>query len=304
MRIPVATSLATIAALAALHAPPAAAQGETDLLVYSTASGGGALTLATAGVDPIAVTPRLPFCPGGICPYSSVNPGFLTPDTAAGGLFPLARGTRISLELVAIDAAASIKVGSTILKTAGEAVALGTAPDIHVHPEWQLQAAQGVVGDYPVMFRLTTTGAYAPSATYSTTLTNRVGGAPTATPTATPLPATASPTPSATPTAADTAVPSPSTTAASPSATATDTVTPAASTTATDPPATPTSAPAPCAGDCNGDGSVAVNELITGVNIALGTAPADACDALDRDDDGGVAVPELVQAVNRAVGGC
>ncbi len=27
-----------------------------------------------------------------------------------------------------------------------------------------------------------------------------------------------------------------------------------------------------CVGDCNGDGSVAINELITGVNIALGAA--------------------------------
>jgi hypothetical protein len=45
---------------------------------------------------------------------------------------------------------------------------------------------------------------------------------------------------------------------------------------------TPTSTPAPtsemvCVGDCNGDGSVTVNELIAMVNIALGTANASAC---------------------------
>ena len=41
---------------------------------------------------------------------------------------------------------------------------------------------------------------------------------------------------------------------------------------------TPTAAPTPipplCIGDCNGDGTVTVDELITGVNMALGTISA------------------------------
>ena len=36
--------------------------------------------------------------------------------------------------------------------------------------------------------------------------------------------------------------------------------------------ATPSAAQV-CVGDCNGDGTVTINELITGVNIALGSAP-------------------------------
>ncbi|MFN8643307.1 MAG: choice-of-anchor V domain-containing protein [Candidatus Binatia bacterium] len=68
---------------------------------------------------------------------------------------------------------------------------------------------------------------------------------------------------------------------------------------------TPTVTPAPaCAGDCNGDGAVAINELISGVNIALGTAPVGTCASIDANGDGRVAINELVAAVSRALGGC
>ena len=62
--------------------------------------------------------------------------------------------------------------------------------------------------------------------------------------------------------------------------------------------------PSTCPGDCNGDGSVAINELITGVNIALGSATLDACPAFDTNSDGAVAINELIAAVNAALGGC
>jgi len=67
---------------------------------------------------------------------------------------------------------------------------------------------------------------------------------------------------------------------------------------------TATAGPAGCAGDCNGDGSVAINELITGVNIALGSASVDACSSLDTNFDGSVAINELIAAVNHALNGC
>ena len=35
----------------------------------------------------------------------------------------------------------------------------------------------------------------------------------------------------------------------------------------------------PCAGDCNGDGIVTIDELITAVNVDLGVAPPDTCPA-------------------------
>ena len=59
-----------------------------------------------------------------------------------------------------------------------------------------------------------------------------------------------------------------------------------------------------CAGDCNGDQSVVVTELIRGVNIALELLPLDQCSAFDRNSDGAVAVNELVAAVNNALVGC
>ncbi len=62
--------------------------------------------------------------------------------------------------------------------------------------------------------------------------------------------------------------------------------------------------PAACAGDCNADGAVAINELISGVNIALGTAPLSSCAAFDSGGDGLVAINELIAAVNAALIGC
>ena len=61
---------------------------------------------------------------------------------------------------------------------------------------------------------------------------------------------------------------------------------------------------AQCAGDCDGNGSVAVNELITGVNIALARAAVATCASLDGDADGRVAINELIAAVNNALRGC
>jgi hypothetical protein len=55
------------------------------------------------------------------------------------------------------------------------------------------------------------------------------------------------------------------------------------------------------AGDCDGDGRVAVNELVLGVRIALGNVPASACPAFDLDGDGSVAIGELIAAVNEAL---
>jgi hypothetical protein len=61
---------------------------------------------------------------------------------------------------------------------------------------------------------------------------------------------------------------------------------------------------AACAGDCNGDGSVTVNELIQGVNIALGTMAVTECPSFDADGNSEVTVSELIKAVNNALTGC
>ena len=59
-----------------------------------------------------------------------------------------------------------------------------------------------------------------------------------------------------------------------------------------------------CVGDCNRDGAVAINELITGVNISLGSRPISDCPAFDSNDNGQVAISELIRAVNNSLDGC
>ncbi len=63
-------------------------------------------------------------------------------------------------------------------------------------------------------------------------------------------------------------------------------------------------APGDCVGDCNGDGVVAINELIIGVNISLETQPVSACLAFDSNNSGAVEINELIQGVNSSLSGC
>ncbi|MEO8602813.1 MAG: imelysin family protein [bacterium] len=57
-----------------------------------------------------------------------------------------------------------------------------------------------------------------------------------------------------------------------------------------------------CAGDCDGDGSVSIGDLVSGVNLALGSGGD--CDAVDTNTDGEVSISELVTAVTNALDGC
>jgi hypothetical protein len=72
-------------------------------------------------------------------------------------------------------------------------------------------------------------------------------------------------------------------------------------------PETPAPTPTPngaCAGDCDGDGAVAIDELVRGVRTALGNLPVDGCSSIDADRNQVVSVSELVAAVNNALLGC
>lgn len=59
-----------------------------------------------------------------------------------------------------------------------------------------------------------------------------------------------------------------------------------------------------CPGDCNLDEQVTIDEVVTAVNIALGTGDLAGCQAVDASNDGQVTVDELVTAVSRALQGC
>lgn len=59
-----------------------------------------------------------------------------------------------------------------------------------------------------------------------------------------------------------------------------------------------------CAGDCDYDRRTEIDELVTGVTIALGQAPIDTCRGFDVSGDGTVEVNELVAGVGNALGEC
>lgn len=59
-----------------------------------------------------------------------------------------------------------------------------------------------------------------------------------------------------------------------------------------------------CAGDCSGDRIVSVDELVSGVNIALGNSPVGVCPAFDSNRSDTVSINELLGAVNAALNGC
>ena len=142
-----------------------------------------------------------------------------------------------------------------------------------------------------------------PTATVTLSPTSTVTLAPTGTVTPTAInTATASATPVPSASVTPTRISSPTATLVP---TGTATVTPSTILTFTPLP-TPTRTPVTvaCAGDCDGNGTVAISELITGVTIALGSQPLDRCPAFDSSGNSGVEINELIAAVSNALDGC
>jgi hypothetical protein len=205
---------AALAAICLVGGATAARGQHEDIAIFSTLDGGGLLTTPFPFATPQLLTPSLPggACPGGVCPYSSTNPGFDTADgdLPAQSLFALAPSTPIAFTVVTIAAGAAVRFGSTVLDAAGESTVIGSS-DLHVHPTWQLSAPVGILGEWPVTFRLTSSApSYAASAPFTIVLTNAAAATPTQTATSTstatasaspPLVASPTDSPSPTPTA-------------------------------------------------------------------------------------------------------
>lgn len=66
----------------------------------------------------------------------------------------------------------------------------------------------------------------------------------------------------------------------------------------------PTPGPGGCVGDCDGSGSVTVDEIVILVNVGLGAAGADVCAAGDANGDGSVTVDEIITSVRNGLEGC
>ena len=178
----------------------AGAHGTDNIVMGSTAVGGGNLVAAYDYATHVLVTPSTTIA--GFTIHTSSNPG-LTPllaDDPAQSLFVLNDGTTLSFTLAApLDAGVSVKIGSTVLDAVGETALVGTFdaanPDaFHVHPTWTLTVPAGTATVRQVSFTLTAPG-YGASPVYTALLSNiaptpttTAGGSPAATPTATPIP--------------------------------------------------------------------------------------------------------------------
>ena len=144
-----------------------------------------------------------------------------------------------------------------------------------------------------------------PSFTATATASFTSSPSPSRTPTETLVPTT---TPSNTPHPSPIQSPT-----GSPTATIAPSNTPTATPSATENPSTPTSSPTDsprvtpafiCVGDCNLDDAVTIAELLRMVNIALGDAAVDTCEAGDSNHDRVVTINEILQAVSRALTSC
>ena len=60
----------------------------------------------------------------------------------------------------------------------------------------------------------------------------------------------------------------------------------------------------PCTGDCDVNGKVLIDELLTGINIALGNEQASVCPSFDQNNNGIVTIDEILAAVSKALEGC
>jgi len=59
-----------------------------------------------------------------------------------------------------------------------------------------------------------------------------------------------------------------------------------------------------CAGDCDENGVITVDEILVVIRIALGEADLATCASADRTDDGQITVEEIIATVDRALDGC
>lgn len=153
----------------------------------------------------------------------------------------------------------------------------------------------------------TSTGTSGP--TSAPTLTNTIGPSRTATRTLPPTPSatrSSSMLPTSTAIMPTSTVP-PTSTPTMPTGTSSPSSTPIEPT-ATQPPPTAALTETPtvsvCAGDCDGNRTVTVDEVLRQVQISLGIGLVSECQAGDADGSGSITVDEILTAVNVALDGC
>lgn len=160
-----------------------------EIKVASSSDGGGRLI----GHPEFTITNPIPLpyddcfggtgddCEGGMRLFSAVNPGIepLDESEPEESLFTLADGVPVTLEVTAIDAGLTIRLGDIALDSPGDSVLLGETPGFHSNLETQLLIPGGgePSGTFSVSFKLTTTsGLYTDSEVITVRFTPTGGG--------------------------------------------------------------------------------------------------------------------------------
>ncbi len=157
-----------VAGCGAGPAPQGFGEGHIDIAVGSSADGGGQLVVDYDIVEAIQLFFNTclggsgPDCTGGVVLFSGEDPGFAPIEDAepAEGIFPLAEGTPVSIELTSKDAETSLFIGGSALNDTGDSTELGTAIEgLHIHGEWRLvlPGGQAPADEYFLGFKMTTT---------------------------------------------------------------------------------------------------------------------------------------------------
>jgi len=138
---------------------PLGANQHRDLLI--AAGGGAKKTLALLQGTELVADATLASSFGGVDLFSATQPGFgaLVRAEPSGELDPLERGTDVAIEIVALDPGVSAVVVAQRLAAPGDRAPLGVAPDLHVHPSWQLVVSSEATVEASITFRLVSSSA-------------------------------------------------------------------------------------------------------------------------------------------------
>lgn len=152
----------------------AACVGDACIQIWSTAAGGGALTLRYDFTQKVQTFESFCLPDRSECLYNTIDPGFMAEtEELHSGFYPLVDETSVRVEIVSADPGLTMSVNGQKLNRPGQSAKLGTMPTIHNHPAWQLLLPGDEVGDFQVSYKLTTdSGLYSESEVFTSVVTN------------------------------------------------------------------------------------------------------------------------------------